>query len=50
MLKTESMVKYPVIFLKPTTIQYTLMVVIFTVPLQAWSWKKNVPVHMNIMG
>ena len=49
MRKTEGLVKYPVVFLKPLRMQYDLMVVIFTIPLQTWPWQKCVPVPLNIM-
>ena len=50
MRKTEGLVKYPVLFLKPTRMQYDLMVVIFTIPLHTYPWQKCVPGPINIMG
>ena len=50
MFKTEGLVKYQVLFLKPIIMKYDLVVVIFTILLQTWSWKQCVPVNLNIMG
>ena len=50
MRKTDGLVKYPVIFLKPIRMQYDLMVFIFTIPLKKLPCKKCVPVPLNIMG
>ena len=49
MRKTEGLVKYTVIFLKPIRTQYYLMVVIFKIPLKTWPWQQCVPVPLNIM-
>ena len=49
MHKTEGMVKYPIVFLKPIRMHYELTVVVFTISLQAWPRKKCVPVPLNIM-
>ena len=35
---------------KPIRMQYDLMAVIFTIPLQTWPWKQCVPVPLIIMG
>ena len=50
MRKTEGLMKYPFVFLKCIRIQYDLMVVIFTISLQKWTWQKFVPVPLIIMG
>ena len=50
MRKTEDLVKYPVVFLKPIRMQYYLMFVIFTIPLLTWPWQQCIPVPLNIMG
>ena len=50
MRKTEVLVKYQVIYLKPIRILYNLMVEIFTIPLQTWILQQCVPVTLNIMG
>ena len=48
--KTEGLVKYPIVFLIPIIIQYDLMVVLFTIPLQTCPWNQFVTVPLNIMG
>ena len=50
MHKTEGLVKYQVVFLKPIIMQYNLMAVISTIPLHTFPWKKCVPIILNIMG
>ena len=50
MLKTEGLVKYPVVFFKPIQLQYDLMFVIFTIPLHKWPWHKFVPINIKIAG
>ena len=50
MRKTEGLMKYPVVFSKPIIMQYNLMVVIFIIALQIWTWKQCYPLPLNIMG
>ena len=50
MRKTEGLLKYKIIYLKPKIMLYDLMVVIFTIPLNTWPCKQCVPVPMNIIG
>ena len=50
MCKTEGLVKYKVVSLKPIRMLCNLMVAIFTIPLQTWSWQKCISVPINIMG
>ena len=49
MRKTEGLLKYKIIYLKPKIMLYDLMVVIFTIPLQTWQCQKYVPVLLNII-
>ena len=47
MHKTEGLVKYQVVSLKPIKILYDLMFAIFTIPLQTCTWKQCFPVHLK---
>ena len=50
MRETEGMVKYKVLYLKPIRMMYNLMVVIFTIPVQTWTWQQYERLPLNIMG